>query len=701
MPPRRRVPLRHATLALAIAVAAASPHLLAAQERRADSLLTVEKYLDFEQVSAPRLSPDGTQIVYTRGWVNKQEDRWESAIWIMDADGTRNRFLTKGSSATWSPDGTRIAYLAEGEPRGSQIFVRYMDAEGATSQVTRSADPPADLRWSPDGRWIGFTAVVAKEIPWRIDMPAAPRDARWTPAPRVVQSLHFRQDRRGFVEPGFRHLFVVPADGGTPRQVTKGDWNLGARFDALDGAVGWDWAPDGRTIVADGLTDSTWDTNYRSSNIYAVDVATGAMKRLNAQDGAWSSPVVSPDGRRIAYRGYTQVNDSYHASELYVMNLDGSDARKISGALDRDAGELHWARDNSAVYFVAQDRGTSNLYVATVSGGVRPLTSGEQVLGGFTLSRTGRAAGVRATPREPGDLVRIDLPRAGGEATLAQLTRVNEDVLARVRLGEVDRIRYTSSGGTEVDGWLVKPPGFDPAKRYPLIMEIHGGPHAMYTVGFSWMYHNFAANGYLVLFTNPRGSTGYGSAFGNAIMRRYPGVDYDDLMAGIDAAIARGSVDTTRMYVGGCSGGGVLSSWVIGHTNRFAAAAVRCPVINWMSFLGQTDVPLFTQNFFEAPFWEKPEAWLRQSPLMYVGRVTTPTVVMTGELDLRTPMPQSEEYYAALKMRGVPTALLRFNGEYHGTSSRPSNFMRTQLYMMSWYGKWRRTGATAAPIAEQ
>jgi dipeptidyl aminopeptidase/acylaminoacyl peptidase len=201
-----------------------------------------------------------------------------------------------------------------------------------------------------------------------------------------------------------------------------------------------------------------------------------------------------------------------------------------------------------------------------------------------------------------------------------------------------------------------------------------------------------------VLYTNPRGSTGYGSAFGNAIQRAYPSVDYDDLIAGVDAVIAKGYVDTTRMYVGGCSGGGVLSSWVIGHTNRFAAAAVRCPVINWLSFAGQTDVPLFTYNFFDKPFWEDPQHWLKFSPLMYVGKVTTPTLIMTGELDLRTPMAQSEEYYAALKMRGVPTALLRFEGEYHGTSSRPSNWMRTQLYMMSWYNKWRRTspqGATA------
>jgi dipeptidyl aminopeptidase/acylaminoacyl peptidase len=261
-------------------------------------------------------------------------------------------------------------------------------------------------------------------------------------------------------------------------------------------------------------------------------------------------------------------------------------------------------------------------------------------------------------------------------------------------------VRYTSTGGTTVDGWVVKPPNFDAAKKYPLLMEIHGGPHGAYGVGFSYQFQNFAANDYVVLYTNPRGSTGYGSAFGNAIMHAYPSVDYDDLIAGVNAVVNKGYVDTTRMYVGGCSGGGVLSSWVIGHTNRFAGAAVRCPVINWMSFAGQTDVPLFTYNFFDAPFWEKPDQWLKQSPLMYVGNVTTPTVVMTGVLDMRTPMPQSEEFYEALKMRGVPSALIRFEGEFHGTGSKPSNFMRTQLYMMSWYNRWRRTGTSVTTVME-
>jgi dipeptidyl aminopeptidase/acylaminoacyl peptidase len=245
---------------------------------------------------------------------------------------------------------------------------------------------------------------------------------------------------------------------------------------------------------------------------------------------------------------------------------------------------------------------------------------------------------------------------------------------------------------------VVTPPDFDAGKKYPLILEIHGGPFSMYNVAFNYMFQNFAANNFVVLYVNPRGSTGYGTAFSGAIDHNYPGPDYDDLMAGVDATIGKGFVDTTRMYVSGCSGGGVLSSWVIGHTDRFAAAAVRCPVIDWLSMTGNTDVPLFTYSFFEKPFWEDPSEWLSHSSVMSAGKVTTPTLLMTGVLDRRTPMPQTEEYYSALKVRGVPVKLLQFEGEYHGTASKPSNFIRTQLYMMSWFNKYRRTpqGQSAA-----
>ena len=659
---------------------------LSAQTAARDSGFTVEKYLDYETVADPRVSPEGDRIVYTRRWVNAVEDKWESALWIMDADGDRNRFLAEGSNAIWSPDGERIAFLAEGEPEGAQLWVLWVDEETPPTQITRVTEAPANLRWSPDGRELGFTMFVADAPEWKIDMPQPPEGATWTEGPRLVDRLHYRQDRRGFTDDGYTHLFLVPSDGGTPRQLTSGEWNVGARFDQLAGDVGWDWSPDGRTIVVEGLNepDSIADLTYRDSNLYAIDVETGALRRLTPERGSWGGPAISPDGRQVAFTGYPYNRQSYHAADLYVMNLDGSGMRQISGDLERDPEELLWAPDGRGIYFSADDQGARNVFFASSGDEVRRITEGAQVLTLGTIARDGLAAGVRSAFGDPPDVVRIDLRRG----TTTPLTRVNEDLLDGIRLASAEEVWYTSADGTRVQGWIVKPPDFDSTRTYPLILEIHGGPHAMYNVGFNPMFQNFAANGYVVLYTNPRGSTGYGTEFGNAIERAYPSVDYEDLMAGVDATLARGFVDADRMFVGGCSGGGVLSSWVIGHTDRFAAAAVRCPVTNWLSFVGQTDVPLFTANFFDQPFWEDPEPWLRQSPLMYVGNVETPTLLMTGELDLRTPIAQTDEYYAALKMRGVPTALLRFQGEYHGTGSKPSNWMRSQLYMMSWYERW-------------
>jgi dipeptidyl aminopeptidase/acylaminoacyl peptidase len=683
-----------------------------AQETPSDTLLTVGHYFDLESVTDPQISPDGSQIVYSRRWVNKLEDKYETTLWIMRADGSHARVFTKGSSPHWSPDGTRIAYLAEGEPKGPQIYVRWVEGDPGPTQLTR-ADAGAeigDIKWAPDGKAIGFTMFVPKPPQWTIDMPKPPDSAKWTKAPRMVETLHFREDRRGFMEEGYRHLFVVATDGGPARQITHGDWNVGARFDGLPGGVGWDWAPDGRTMVVDGSLSPDGDYQYRESSISAVDVATGSTHALTRTEGMWTHPTVSPDGKHIAYVGYPKTDLTYQPAALYVMDADGGNARELTAALDRDAQELHWAADNSGIYFTAGDRGTRNLMVAPIatSAAPRAVTSGAQIVSLGSVSHTGVAALTVSTWTVPSEVARVTVSgeraergRTGSEASITRLTRVNDAALAHIHLAALDSVWLTSSGGARVQAWVVKPPGFKPDRKYPLILEIHGGPHGDYNVGFNYMFQNFAANDFVVLYVNPRGSTGYGAKFGAAISRNYPGVDYDDLMAAVDTVIGRGYVDSHNLFVGGCSGGGVLSSWVIGHTTRFAAAAVRCPVIDWISMAGESDIPLFTYGWFDKPFWEDPKPWLDHSSIMYVGHVTTPTLIMTGELDRRTPMPQSEEYYVALKMRHVPAVLLRFEGEYHGTGGmKPTNFLRTQLYMLSWYKKYLNGGAAATKTAE-
>jgi len=652
--------------------------------------LDVADYLDFEQVNDARISPNGRQVIYTRRWVDQKTDNWASALWIMDADGSRHRFLIDGSNARWSPSGDRILFIAKGDNEKPQIFIRWMNDEGAVSQVTRIDISPSSPEWSPGGEQIAFVAIVPTKDKWEIDLPSAPEGAEWTEPPRVLDRLHYRQDGVGFTEPGFMHLFVVPAGSGTARQLTEGDWNVGSRFDGLYFGAGLSWMPDGSTIIFDGLNDSDGDFVYRKSQIYSIVVASREITQITTVPGYWSGPAVSNDGRRIAYLGYEESDVTYEMPRIHVMDADGSNARLVAADFDRPANNLMWANNNRGFYFTAQDEGYVNVFFSNLNGDVRSVTSGQHSISLQSVNRaTSTGVGVRSSFYEPGDVHSFLL---NGRGAPEKLTAVNSDLLTDKSLGLHEEFWYEASDGSRAHGWIVKPPNFDPDKKYPLLMEIHGGPFGMYVGRFNFQYQVFASNGFVVLYTNPRGSTGYGEEFSQAIDHAYPSVDYLDLMGGVDAVIERGYIDEKRMYVGGCSGGGVLSSWVIGHTDRFAAAAVRCPVTNWLSMAGTTDIPYFSFSFFQKPFWEDPTDWLHHSTLMYVGNVKTPTAIMTGEQDRRTPMAQSEEYFAALKILGVPAKLLRFNDQYHGTGSKPSNYMRTILYMMSWYNKYTLDG---------
>ncbi|NUQ10880.1 MAG: S9 family peptidase [Gemmatimonadaceae bacterium] len=657
------------------------PALLAAQATPSAGKLTLADYLEWETVASPQLSPDGSRIIYTRGWIDKLNDRRASSIYIMNADGSRPRKLVDGSGAVWSPDGTRIAYTAQGDPNNTtQIFVRYMDAEGAVTQITRLTASPGSLRWSPDGRSIAFTMQVPNNAPGaRAESQLAqfrPRGATWTAAPRVVDKLDYRQDGQGFTADATQQLFIVPADGGTPRQVTSGEWSAGPA----------QWTPDGKALVySSGPRIPDAEYEWRESEVYLVDAASGQVKQLTRRNGPDNGPSVSPDGRMIAYAGYDSTSDTWVDSKLYLMNIDGSGSRLLLD-MDRSPQNLTWAADGTGLYFTVQSEGSQNLHFVNLAGQARKVTQGAHMLSVTDIHPSGTVVGTLTAPTVPGDVVTFSLKTP---AQIRMLTSVNADVLHGKTLGAVEEIWYTSVDDFRIQGWIVKPPDFDPNRKYPLMLSIHGGPHSMYNVGFNFAFQEHAANGYVVLYTNPRGSTGYGSAFGNAIKNAYPSKDYDDLMKGVDAVIARGYIDTDNLFVYGCSGGGVLTAWTVGHTDRFAAASSNCPVINWISFVGTTDGPTWYRNFEKMPWEDITEHWNR-SPLKYVGNVKTPTMLMTGVNDLRTPISQTEEFYQALKLRKVPTKMVRFNDEWHGTSSKPSNFIRTQLYLRDWFREHSR-----------
>jgi len=651
--------------------------------------LALDDYLSWETVASPRISPDGATVVYERRFVDPVADGVRSELWVIGADGSRNRFLTEGAGPRWSPDGTRIAFTRAGEPRGSQVFVRWMDAEGAESQITRLENPPSQIRWAPDSGSLAFRAVVPPppDPAWDIDMPRAPEGADWTGPARIVTRLSYRRDGSGYTPAGHRHIFVVSAAGGTPRQVTSGDFHHDdPRF-----------TPDGGAIVFSGLREPDAEYAWRQSEVYRVDLATRDIAALTSRDGPDGGAVPSPDGRAIAYTGMDHTTDTYREEGLYVMAADGSGPRVVATEMGRRPGIVGWAPDGTGVYLNAQLRGTSHLHFASVDGEVRQVTSGNHMLSVSSVSDNGVAVGVVSSYHVPGDLVAFDVD---DPATLRTLHRTNAGLLADVRLGDVEEIWYRSPDGLDIQGWIVKPPDFDPARQYPLILRIHGGPHAMYNAGFDFKNQDHAANGYVVLYTNPRGSSGYGSAFGNEIKNAYPGEDYDDLMAGVDEVISRGYVDERNLFVYGGSGGGVLTSWIVGRTGRFTAAVVKAPVTNWLSFVGTTDGSGWYRNFEKLP-WEDPEEHLRRSTLMYVGNVTTPTLLMTGERDLRTPMEQTEQYYRALKLRKVPTAMIRLTDSWHSRSSPPTNFLRVQLYLRLWFERSMVGGAAATDQNDQ
>ncbi len=656
---------------------------MASEVSAQDQGLSLEKYLDMESVSNPQISPDGSRIIYTRQWVDKVNDRRESSLWIMNSDGARNRQLIEGSGARWSPDGTRILFTKEGEPEGSQIFVRWMDDEGSVTQITRLENGPSGARWSPDGKSVAFTARVDDEADFAgVSLPSRPDGGKWVEEPKIVERAGYKRDRQGYIDTGWTHVFVVPADGGTARQLTDGDWNHS----------NISWSPDGTAIYFTSYRAEDWDRpeHWRESEIYSVDMASGEITQLTDRRGPDNGPVPSPDGRLIAYTGIEAHQDTYRNQKIYLMNRDGSGSREISGDYDRQSRGLEWAPDGSGLYFSVAREGYRSLHFVSIDGGVTQLTEDKQLISLSSFSDEGVAVGTISSVHEPGDIYRFDLS-SPNDAT--RLTEVNADVLHGVTLGEVEEIWYDSDP-FRVQGWIVKPPNFDPDRAYPMMLAIHGGPHGMYNGGFNFAFQEHAANDYVVVYTNPRGSTGYGTAFANAINHDYPGIDMQDLMRGVDEALATGFVDEENLFVYGCSGGGILTSYIVGNTDRFRAASANCPIVNWMSAMGTSDAISYLRTF-ERPFWEDAAEWIDRSSIFYVENVTTPTMLMTGENDLRTPMGQTEEFYQALQYVGVPTVMIRFQEEWHGTTSRPSNFLRTQLYLRKWFEKW----GTHEPLA--
>jgi dipeptidyl aminopeptidase/acylaminoacyl peptidase len=603
------------------------------------------------QVENPVLSPDGKRVIFMRRYADIATDRRLGELWLMDVASGDRRLLIGGQAGAggvqWSPDGTRIAYVAPvaGKP---QIHVMSI-AEGIGRPLTAMKTAPSTMAWSPDGKSIAFVAQVdAKPVTFE-GMPAKPDGATWAPEPRVVDSFRYRLNEGGYLTPGFRHLFVVDATPGAaaePRQITKGD------FHHVDPDTTLAWTPDSTRIVAAGLVRADADRRGRDSDLFVFSLDGAEPRQLTSADGVEAEPAVSPDGQWVAYSGAVDRQAFYVKPDVWVIPIGGGQPRNLTKALDRPVQGPQWARDGR-LYAAMNDAGLTRIIEATPGrgGGAKPRVVVPEI-GGTRLylpssgtSWSAAAGGRIAAPTRFEDRpAGLGVWAAGGRS-LASLD-LNADWRATKAIGKLERVTYPSrADGKTVEGWLLYPPDFDPAKKYPLILDIHGGPNTDYGPYFSTTLHLYAARGYLVLYTNPRGSIGYGEDFANFFGELYPSKDHDDLMSGVDAVAKRPYVDARNLFITGGSGGGVLTLWAIAkEPDKFRAAVALRPVTDWTVQALSSDIQAVTAQYWlgGANPWDGHATYWQQSPLSLVGKVKTPTMLITGEADDRTPIAQTE-----------------------------------------------------------
>ena len=641
---------------------------------------------ELEWVVDPTISPDGSHIIYRRMGMDIMKDRRQGNLWIIERNGSNHQKLTSydgnESQAVWSPSGDRIAFV-RGTDQGSELFIYWMNSK-QIARISQLPNSPGGVCWSPDGSQLAFSMKVDQPNPVLVKSPNKPKGAEWADAPRVTDRMYHERDGSGYFYPGFTHIFTIPAEGGSPRKVSSGDYHHRSPV----------WSLDGQTIYCSGNRSDNWEYEFRNSEIYAINLVSGGISTLTDRNGPDHSMSISPNGQWIAYQGYTDQVQTYQLTRLHLMKPDGSGKRVLLPNLDRSVDNLIWDQTSEGIYFLYDDHGHSKIGYTQIAGddfedlvtNVGGSSMGRPYSGGsFSMANDGSIAYNTTTPLMPGELAIYS------NGNVQQLTDLNSDLLANRTLGETKEIWYKSSfDERDVQGWIVTPPDFDPSQNYPLIVENHGGPISNYGWRFSPEMQLMAAAGYVVFYPNPRGSTSYGEEFGNLLYHNYPGNDYDDVMSGVDAVIDQGYIDTDQLFVTGGSAGGIMSAWIIGKTDRFAAAAVVKPVMNWYSKTLAADNWFNYYNYrFPGLPWTNTEEYMGFSPISLVGNVTTPTLVMVGMNDLRTPPFEAKQLYHALKYRKIETMLVEIPGSYHFIANRPSQLITKIAHVVAWFEQYR------------
>ncbi|MDP2130201.1 MAG: S9 family peptidase [Erythrobacter sp.] len=651
---------------------------------------TAQDLFDLSMASDPQISPDGSRIAYVRVSNDIMTDRARRSIWLVDTRTSEQVPLAGGSGEAdafaprWSPDGTRLAYVstASGD---AQLWVKWLKG-GEEVRLTSLPSSPSGITWSPEGAAIAYTMLVEGEGLKLGKAPEGkPEGANWAEPLETYDLLAYRADGAGYLRPGFEKVFIIPATGGAPRQLTFGDYHDGGMLA---------FSKDGRRLYFSANRKPDWQNQPVESELYELNIVSGAITALTSRNGPDHSPAVSPDGKLIAFLGFDDAGRAYEDDDLYIMAPDGTGIRNLTESWDFSPMGIVWDADGTAIYAQYDISGETRVARIGLNGAIRDVVLGltgssfdrPYTGGNFSVAGNDAIAFTGGAPVLPAELI---LAAAGKTRTLTDL---NASLKAVKTMGEVRKITTKSSfDGLPIEGWLTLPPGYVAGTRVPLILEIHGGPFAAYGPHFATDNQLYAAAGYAVLSANPRGSTSYGEDFANRIDKAYPGNDYDDLISIVDAAIAEGVADPDALFVTGGSGGGVLTSWIVGKTNRFKAAATQKPVINWTTQVLTADNPAFFGRYWlGAQPWEAPDLYWKQSPLSLVGNVTTPTLVVVGAEDFRTPVSESEQYYTALRLRGVPTALVKIPGASHGgIAARPSQSAAKASAILAWFEKYK------------
>ena len=717
------------SLGIAASLAAQNSTAVPGSSKRA---ITEKDLFDFVWVTNPQLSPDGSRVAFTRVNVDEKRTGYETSVWtVATAGGEAPVRMTNGkhdAQPRWSPDGKRIAFVRGGDkdetgkPKPAQIAILSL-AGGEAWIVTDLPKGAAEPVWSPDSKRIAFLSSTTQEDIAKAERKkanakagekeasaaknaasakAAEPESEHESDVHIISRAVYRDNDEGYLDPKrHEHVWVLDVAAGSdelpkPTALTSGNYDEGEVV----------WSPDNSRLYF--LTQRVDEPYYElpTTDIYSVSAAGGNPEKLTTVPMGIGDLVLSPDGRRFGFHGaITQPVRSYSQPDLWVMDVaPGAQAKNLTANYDFDMGDsvfgdnaaprgghgpsLYWSADGRSLFdTVAREGRTPVVRVDAQSGAVTEITHGDQAALNFCVSKDGRTmVALVSTSVVIGDLFTV---AADGAQT--QITDFNRKLWSQLNLTAAEEINYKSFDGKNIQGWIQKPPDFDAKKKYPLILDIHGGPHAAYGWVFDHEFQWMAAKGYVVLYVNPRGSTSYGQDFGNIIQYRYPGDDYRDLMIGVDELVKRGYIDAKKLAVTGGSGGGVLTNWTITHTDRFAAAVSQRDISNWASWWYTADFTLFQANWFKAPPFEDRQDYENRSAITYVKNIHTPVMFVLGDSDYRTPQDSGgEQLFRALKYLKRPTAMVVFPRETHelSRSGEPWHRIERLDHIVGWFDKW-------------